>query len=394
MKLSSQALLALAAGATVRAQSLTDALGSQNASLSTLYALLSQNRQLLDTLNNLQNATFLAPNNDALDPLVNNQGFSSQLASPGYLEALLSYHTLNGSYRVSDFGNSSMFIPTMLTSANYTNVTGGQRLEAKRIDDHVTFFDAFLQNASIVAPDVNFTGGTVQIIDRLMTIPPNLTSTLTNSNLTATAGALRAANLTDAADGLRDVTVFAPDNAAFAAIGSIVGHLTPQQLSRIAGYHVVNGSVVYANATTGNQTLRALNGMDLTVTVVNGTVFANDARVTVPNILCANGVVHVVNQVLNPDNAAARPNPTQTSATAAFSGASSDSAGVPFTSGQPTATTTYPAATSGGGDTGPGGAAGEGGAETTTKSGPAMPIRTGAVGAAALFGGAALVVNW
>lgn len=43
-------------------------------------------------------------------------------------------------------------------------------------------------------------------------------------------------------------------------------------------------------------TLTALNGGNLTVTIVDGDVFVNSAKVVTPNVLVANGVVHVIDK--------------------------------------------------------------------------------------------------
>ncbi|OTA52439.1 FAS1 domain-containing protein [Hypoxylon sp. EC38] len=370
--------LSLASVASAQTPSLTDALGSQNSTLSSLNALLGSDSQFADSLNNLQNVTILAPSNDALGAL---NDTASLLTDSGYLQALLSYHVLNGTYHNTSFTNQSIFIPTTLTNSTYTNVTGGQVVEARLYDNNVTFFSALKQNASIITPNVNFTGGTIHIIDRLLYIPQNVSETLSNANLTAAEGAVNTVNLTDSVINTHDVTIFAPDNDAFNAIGSIISNLTSDDLTNIIGYHVVNGSVNYSTQLQ-NTTLTTVNGQNITITVENGTVYVNSARVTVPDILLANGVVHVIDQVLNPNNTSATPNPTATTTTPAFTSASSGTAGVPFTSGITTPTTTFPAATSAGGPS-----------ETTSSSGAAMPMKTGAVGAAALFGGAAVFVN-
>jgi len=80
-----------------------------------------------------------------------------------------------------------------------------------------------------------------------------------------------------------------------------------------------------------NTTLKTANGASVTISIINGSVFVNSAKVITPDVLVANGVVHVIDGVLNPNNTSAAPNPSTT--TAAFSGASSGTAGVPFTSG-------------------------------------------------------------
>lgn len=373
-------ILSLAVASVVSAQtpSLTDALGSQNSSLSSFSDLLSSNPELANSLNNLRNVTILAPSNDALNSLASDHNTLSEYTQSGYLRALIDYHVLNGTYHNTSFTNQSVFIHTALENSTYTNVTGGQVIEAKLVDNNVTFFTALKQNASIVTPNVNFTGGTIHIIDSLLHIPQNVSDTLSNSNLTAAEGAIMQANLTDTIIGDHNVTIFAPNNDAFEAIGSIIGNLSSDDLTSIVGYHVINGSVNYST-NLRNSTANAINGVKLTVTVENGTIWVNSAKVTVPDILIPNGVVHVIDGVLNPNNTSAAPDTAATSATAAFSGASSGTDGVPFTSGVATATTTFPAATSAGG--------------SSSSEGAAMPIMTGAVGAAALFGGAAVMVN-
>ncbi|KAF3065261.1 Transforming growth factor-beta-induced protein ig-h3 [Daldinia childiae] len=373
--------LALASLAAAQTPSLSDALGSQNSSLSSLNALLASNSQFSESLNRLQNVTILAPSNDALSAVTSNNESALLLANSDYLQALLSYHILNGTYHNDSFGDESVFIPTLLTNKTYTNVTGGQVVEAQLHDNNVTFFSALKENATIITPNVNFTGGTIHIIDRVLAIPQNVTETLSNANLTAAEGAISTANLTDSVVDTPNITIFAPNNDAFNAIGSIIGNLTSDQLTNIAGYHVVNGSVNYS-ADLQNTTLTAANGQDITITILNGTAYANSAKITVPDILLENGVVHVIDQVLNPDNTSAAPDTTASSATPAFTNASSGSEGVPFTSGVTTPTTTFPAATSAGGE-----------AESSSSEDAAMPMKTGAVGAAALFGGVAIIAN-
>jgi Fasciclin domain len=190
------------------------------------------------------------------------------------------------------------------------------------------------------------------------------------------AGALTEAMLVDVVDTTPDVTIFAPSNAAFQAIGSALGNISKEDLTSVLTYHVINGTVGYSSSLT-NTTLKTVNGADVTITVVNGTVYVNSAKVIIPDVLVANGVVHVIDNVLNPANATATPDPSMETQVPAFSGASSAS-NVPFTSGVPTPTNA---------------AATKTGASSSSASGAAMPMRTGAVGAAALFGGAALVYN-
>lgn len=147
--------------------------------------------------------------------------------------------------------------------------------------------------------NLNFTGGVIHIIDRVLSVPQNLTDTLSNANLTAAAGAIETADLAPAVGMLQNITVFAPDNAAFSDIGSVLANLSADALRSTLGYHVVENAVVYS-ADVMNSTLRAQNGDELNVYNINGTVFVNAARVTIPDLLISNGVVHVIDQYVFP----------------------------------------------------------------------------------------------
>lgn len=143
---------------------------------------------------------------------------------------------------------------------------------------------------------MNFTGGVIHVIDNLLTVPVNVSATAVAANLTSLAGALTNAKLVQTLDTAKDVTVFAPNNAAFQAIGSALPNMTAQEIARILEYHVVNGTVGYSSTLKNGTTLKAMNGESLTVSMVNGSVFVNSAKVIVPDILVANGVVHVIDK--------------------------------------------------------------------------------------------------
>lgn len=135
----------------------------------------------------------------------------------------------------------------------------------------------------------------------------------------------------------------------------------------------------------------SLLGPNLLITLTDGDVFVNSAKVLIPNILVANGVVHVIDNVLNPNNTMAMPMPTASVQMPAFSGASSMASlgdlttGVPSATGQPIGAAPTMAE-------GPSSTM-EGGATSTSASGAAQPMKTGAVGAAALFAGAGVWLN-
>jgi uncharacterized surface protein with fasciclin (FAS1) repeats len=379
MRLSTLAAAALVSAVSAQNMNMNlTALLSNTSDLSTLAMLVQAQPQLLSNLAQAQNITILAPSNAAFAKLGN-----ASLSNTAVIPALLSYHVINGTFRSTDFTNTPVFAATSLMDPIYSNVTGGQRVEIVKSGNDVNVISGLKSISKVTLADQNFTGGVVHVIDTVLTLPQNVSSTAIASNLTALAGALGQTNLVNAVDTTRDVTIFAPNNEAFQRIGSALPNLTTQQLAGILTYHVVNGTVAYSS-TLSNMTVRALNGGELNIRVQNGSVYVNSAKVVVADVLVANGVVHVIDNVLNPNNTSAMPDPAQQTQSAAFAGASSASS-VPFTSGVPTPTSTLAGVATAS-------ATATAQATSSTSRAAAAPMKTAGVGMAALMGaGAALL---
>ncbi|KAF1947847.1 beta-Ig-H3/Fasciclin [Clathrospora elynae] len=341
---------------------------------------------VLQQLSGLTNITILAPSNAAFGE-VDNETLSSLTSNQGLLTALLQYHVLNGTYLASAITNSSVFVPSSLTNPLFTNVTGGQVVEANSNDGNVTFYSGLLSNSSVTTADVNFTGGVIHIIDRLLVLPENAADTLSAASLTSLRGALNATDLVSTVNDTPNITVFAPSNEAIQDIGSALANLTTQQITDILTYHVVTtGDIGYSSKLKNGTTLKTANGNDLTVTIGDGGIFVNNARVVTSDILIANGVLHVIDEVLNPTNQTIASD-SSSEGEPVFEGAMPAS-DVPFTSGQPTPTTTIsPEATEAADPTQTGAT---GGSSSSSSSAAAAPMKTGAVGMGALFGAAAV----
>jgi uncharacterized surface protein with fasciclin (FAS1) repeats len=141
--------------------------------------------------------------------------------------------------------------------------------------------------------DFNFPGGTLHIIDTVLTIPGSLTDTLVAGGLTAAVGALRRAGTETPFNRAPDLTVFVPNNDAFNAIGSLIDGMAIEQLTTVLNYHVVQGKVLYSQLIAEGTQLTA-EGASLNFRILDGGLFVNGARVVASDILVGNGVVHVV----------------------------------------------------------------------------------------------------
>ena len=116
------------------------------------------------------------------------------------------------------------------------------------------------------------------------------------------ASLLTKAGLVDTLSTGGPFTVFAPTDAAFAKVPKpTLAALAknPAQLKSVLLYHVVPGSVTAADVVKLSSA-KTLNGSSVLIKVNRGAVFVNQAKVTTPDVMASNGVIHVINKVLIP----------------------------------------------------------------------------------------------
>lgn len=121
---------------------------------------------------------------------------------------------------------------------------------------------------------------------------------------TTLVAAVKAAELVDALSNAGPFTVFAPTNAAFAALpaGTVENLLKPEnkdQLIKILTYHVVPGAVTADQLAGKRQDVATVQGQTVHIDGRNG-VKVNKSRVTTADIMASNGVIHVIDKVLLP----------------------------------------------------------------------------------------------
>lgn len=133
---------------------------------------------------------------------------------------------------------------------------------------------------------------------------------------TTLVAAVKAAGLVDTLAGPGPFTVFAPTNAAFAKLpaGTVETLVKPENkatLTKILTYHVVPGTYTakdlmkLAKDGGGEAQLKTVEGEPLIVQTKGKKVYVTDAKgstatVTTANVMQSNGVIHVINGVLQP----------------------------------------------------------------------------------------------
>ena len=139
---------------------------------------------------------------------------------------------------------------------------------------------------------------------------------LNSRDHTTLVAAVKQAQLVDTLSGEGPFTVFAPTNAAFAAlpsaaVSSLMQDQNRAQLQQVLTYHVVPGRLSAQDLMArvrqggGRATLTTVEGDNLTLMQHGSEVHVTDtkgnmARVTIANVFQSNGVIHVIDKVLMP----------------------------------------------------------------------------------------------
>jgi len=136
-----------------------------------------------------------------------------------------------------------------------------------------------------------------------------------DGNFTTLVAALQEAELVDTLSGEGPFTVFAPTDDAFADLlaqlditaSDLLAH---PQLTDVLLYHVVSGKVMSTDLSEGMEA-ETLKGDNITVSLEGG-VFINDSEVVTADIEGSNGVVHVIDEVLVPEDFVLETEPEET----------------------------------------------------------------------------------
>jgi uncharacterized surface protein with fasciclin (FAS1) repeats len=115
--------------------------------------------------------------------------------------------------------------------------------------------------------------------------------------------AVQAAGLVETLKGAGPFTVFAPTDDAFAKLpaSAVADLLKPENKAKLQGvltYHVVAGKVLAADVLK-LKTAKTVQGQEVSIDTTDG-VKVDGAKVVKADVLCSNGVIHIIDSVILP----------------------------------------------------------------------------------------------
>ncbi len=249
--------------------------------------------------------TVFAPTNAAFAALLSELGITKEalLANRALLTAVLTYHVVPA--RVLD---SEVPVGKAISTAQ------GGIFKVDSVPGALRITDGRNRNATITRTNIGASNGVIHAIDRvLLPADRNIVQTAqalaagNPAQFTVLVEAVVAAGLANTLSGTGPFTVFAPTDAAFAALLSELGVTRAQLLAnrtlltQVLTYHVLPGRVLRADIVPGTP-VTTVQGQTFTVTP---TLAINDRRGRSANIvntdvLTSNGVIHVIDRVILP----------------------------------------------------------------------------------------------
>jgi uncharacterized surface protein with fasciclin (FAS1) repeats len=244
--------------------------------------------------------TVFAPTNDAFAALLAELGVTKDqlLANKPLLTQVLTYHVLSGAVTKAQ-------VPA---GKAITTVQGGIfKIDAVGSDLVIT--DGRNRTSKITATDIEAKNGVIHVIDKvILPADKNIVETaLGLPDFSILVEAVVAADLQGALSGNGPFTVFAPTNAAFAALLAELGVTKDQLLAnkplltQVLTYHVVGARVLKADVPVGAP-VTTLQGQTFTVTpaLAIQDQRGRSANIVATDVLTSNGVIHVIDKVILP----------------------------------------------------------------------------------------------
>jgi uncharacterized surface protein with fasciclin (FAS1) repeats len=244
--------------------------------------------------------TVLAPSNEAFDNFLAANGFGSLNSVPvDVLRQVLLNHVISGNLQSTDL--STGFATTLATSA----ANGSPMSIYIDTSNGVTFNGV----SSVENRDIQATNGTIHEVDAVIGLPTIVDLAVAAEATSTLVSAVSAANLVDALSGPGPFTVLAPTNDAFGQfltdnnftdLGDIPTNvLTQTLLNHVVGAALESGDLSTGYANTLATSAATDNNISLYINTSNGVRFNGISSVAIANVNANNGVIHVVDRVIN-----------------------------------------------------------------------------------------------
>lgn len=246
---------------------------------------------LVTTLQQAGPYTVFAPTNAAFNDLFNALGVSGiQDLDAATLTPILLYHVVGANVLSTDL--STGFVNSLSDGAESTKVS---------IDVDISSGVKLNGSTNVTQADIAADNGTIHVIDAVLLPPDVVDIAINNSDFNILVEAVVHAGLESTLRMAGPYTIFAPTDAAFTSFlnGAGVASITDIPSADVAAVllnHVVSGNIEASEVMTGMVPSLGTNALDITVS--GGVTINTNVNVVVTDVQGTNGVIHVIDQVI------------------------------------------------------------------------------------------------
>ncbi len=247
---------------------------------------------LVETLKSDGPFTVFAPSDAAFAKLP--EGTIAKLLKPEnkqLLTSILTYHV----------------VPGKVTANKVVKLSSAKTVNGQQVDIKTSKKGVMIDGAKVIATDIKCSNGVIHVIDTvIMPSSSNIVETAVDAGSFKTlVAAVQAAGLAETLSGKGPFTVFAPTDEAFAKLpkGTVESLLKPEnkhKLVAILTYHVVPGRVFSGDAVKAGKA-KTVQGQTVHIQASKKGATVNNAKLVKLDIDASNGVIHVVDTVLLPE---------------------------------------------------------------------------------------------
>ncbi|KAL5012780.1 hypothetical protein ScPMuIL_011331 [Solemya velum] len=251
------------------------------------FATVLYRAEMVEFLRDNKHYTVFAPSNSAFERLSESLR-RKVLRDKATAQAVVKYHIIKGVYC-----EDAVIISCGLTTLEGDRLTFRCRQDGSYVDD-----------AKVIQGDITAKNGVVHGISKVI-LPDSVKDMLQLSrdlSLNTFVELTHKTGMEDELETRPDFTLFAPSDAAFAALPPVYFALLqsqPSAMERLIRYHTINGKIKM-NDMVGEQSFQSGLDSRLKVNVFRNGITLDDAQFLQSDKECNNGIVHIINKVLIP----------------------------------------------------------------------------------------------
>ncbi|EED23921.1 conserved hypothetical protein [Talaromyces stipitatus ATCC 10500] len=158
------------------------------------------------------------------------------------------------------------------------------------------FYSGLGNSVSVIHANIPYDGGLIHTLDGFFTLPQSWDDTFAYTNTTSFSSGLNRTGLASIISNPKGATIFSTPNEVYDR--SIQQNITTASLTSTLSNHVIPNFLGYTPNLANGTILTTQSGNNLTVKIIDGEWFINNAKIIGSDQICSYGVAHIVDSII------------------------------------------------------------------------------------------------